>query len=270
MQSNETFIHDELDAGIISGLLQYDSVVPVVFDTIDSTNLELKRRVRSGEISDDRNYLIIANEQTLGRGRLGRRFESPVGSGIYMSLLLKPDSELEDAILVTTAAAVAVARGIEESTGIDSQIKWVNDIYVNKKKVCGILTESIIDGNSGINIILGIGINVTTSSDSFSDDVKGIAGALYDSEEEQQVSRNNIVASIINSYMEIYQSLQNRDYMKEYKERSMVIGREVRYLSENEWHEAIVLDIDDDGGLVVSQGSATRTLRTGEITLRLA
>ena len=78
------------------------------------------------------------------------------------------------------------------------------------------------------------------------------------------------MASIINSYMEIYQSLQNRDYMKEYKERSMVIGREVRYLSENEWHEAIVLDIDDDGGLVVSQGSATRTLRTGEITLRLA
>lgn len=260
---------DVLDEKIIGALLYGSKVVPVIYDTLDSTNLELKRRIRNGSVDDGCNMLIIADEQSAGRGRLGRTFESPGNTGIYMSLLIKPCNIEEDTMLITTAAAVAVTRGIAAATGIETGIKWVNDIYLDGKKICGILAESLTDAEGRFNIILGIGINVTTPENSFDDEVKKIAGSLYKSPREQSVSRNEIIAVIINSFMSIYEKISEREYMNEYRKRSIVIGKPVKYSRENVWHNAYVTDIDNDGGLVVEEDNNLITLRTGEITLRL-
>lgn len=260
---------DILDEEIIKKLIASENVEVEVYDSIDSTNLELKRRVRNGSMSASEYTLIVADEQTGGRGRLGRTFESPKGSGIYMSFHIRPCGMDEDVMLITTAAAVAVARGIEDSTGVDTQIKWVNDIYAGGRKVSGILAEAVTDRQGHYHIILGIGINVVMPGDMFGEELKDIAGALFASKNEQNVSRNEVAARVGASFIDIYESISERDYMKEYRERSLVIGKEVRYLKENVWHEAVVTGIDDDGGLQIEENGDVVTLRTGEITLRL-
>lgn len=260
---------DILDEEIIKTLISNEKVEVDVYDSIDSTNLELKRRVRNGSMPGSEYTLIVADEQTGGRGRLGRSFESPKGSGIYMSFHLRPRGMDEDVMLITTAAAVAVARGIKKSTGVETKIKWVNDIYAGGRKVSGILAEAVTDQQGHYHIILGIGINIVMPEDMFGEELKDIAGALFYNKEQQDVTRNEIAASVAESFINIYERISKREYMKEYRERSLVIGKEVRYLKENEWHEAVVAGIDDDGGLQVEEKGDRITLRTGEITLRL-
>ena len=129
------------------------------FEELDSTNSYLKEMAAKGA---QEGTIIIANRQSAGRGRLGRSFFSPEEKGIYMSILLRPDISLERAVLITSMAAVAVAEAIEQVSGIQTKIKWVNDIFLNKKKVCGILTEAGIDAETGTleYAVLGIGVNV--------------------------------------------------------------------------------------------------------------
>ena len=137
-----------------------------VFKTVDSTNLVAKKMALE---QAPHGTVVLAEEQTAGRGRMGRSFHSPAGSGIYMSFILRPNLTSNDAVLITTAASVAVARAIEEVTHIHTGIKWVNDVYMNGKKICGILTEALTDFESGgiESIILGIGINFSTAVSSF-------------------------------------------------------------------------------------------------------
>lgn len=260
---------DILDEKMIKSLISSPDISVEVYDSIDSTNLELKRRIRDGYSFETADMLIVANEQTGGRGRLGRTFESPKGSGIYMSFHIKPRNMEDDVMLITTAAAVAVARGIYQTTGIDSDIKWVNDIYVGMRKVCGILAEAVTAPDGDYHIILGIGINIVMPGDMFGEGVRDIAGALFSDVDEQNVSRNEIAAAVADSFLKIYGSISDREYMEEYRKRSLVIGKEVRYLRENEWHDAVVTGIDDDGGLQIEENGVNTTLRTGEITLRL-
>lgn len=146
-----------------------------VFNSIDSTNNEAKRMTADGFRG---NALIVANEQTKGRGRLGRSFYSPKNTGIYMSFLFSTNAKLSGAVLVTTAAAVAVVRAIESLTNIRPMIKWVNDIYIGNKKVCGILTEAVTDVETGSmqSIIIGIGVNISTED--FPDDIAHTATSL--------------------------------------------------------------------------------------------
>lgn len=255
---------DELCADDIYKDIRYKDYRPVVFSEIDSTNFELKRQVAGGEVKD---RLVVADRQTMGRGRLGRSFESPAQSGIYMSLLL-PVEDSDSLLLITSAAAVAVCRAVKSVCNIDSLIKWVNDIFVNGKKVCGILAEAVSGCDGKLNVVLGIGINVATDKSRFTDNVRNVAGALYDKLPDN-VTRNSLAASVVNEFMDIFVHITDRQYLNDYRQFSMVIGKNIRYRAGDEWYTGKAVDIDDNGGLVVVTADGTVTLNTGEISVRL-
>ena len=239
-----------------------------VHKVLDSTNTECKRRVIEGA---PHGLTILAEEQTAGRGRLGRDFYSPAKTGIYMSILVHPSMDGSDAMLLTTAASVAVCRGLTKVLPVEPQIKWVNDIYLNGKKVCGILTEAISNFEMGKidAVIVGIGINYRTEE--FPEDIKDRAGAV---ETTSDIPRNQLVAAVLNAFWEIYDHIEDREFIKEYRQRSMVLGKDIRILEKGQWKEATAVDVNDNGGLVIQienpDGSiGQRVLQTGEITLRL-
>lgn len=256
---------ERLEKEKIEDLLEgFDNTI-IVMDEVDSTNLEIKRLARSGAKNGT---VVIAEHQTSGRGRLGRSFFSPTGRGIYMSLLLKPSFEEERAVLVTTAVSVAVCRAIEKISGKQPLIKWVNDLYLNGKKICGILTEAIRDAKSGKieYIVIGIGINCAKSE--FPDDIKNIAGSICEKEEE--ISRNELIAEIIKEINLMGNLADSRDFIDEYKRRSLVIGKDIRILGKTE-RKATAIDIDANGGLVVKLSNGeTKILSSGEISIRLS
>ncbi len=230
----------------------------IVFDEIDSTNTEAKRLKKD-------NAVIVADFQTNGRGRLGRNFYSPKNCGIYMTLSLKPDFSSEESVLITTAASVLVARAIEKTTGKLPLIKWVNDLYLNNKKICGILTEAVYDVKSEKieHIIIGIGINCFNSE--FPDEISGIAGTLL--ENDYSVSREEIIAEILNEFCLLKQIIKDKSFISDYKKRSMVLGKEIEVIGKG---PAIAVDIDQNGALVADFKNGERhTLNSGEISIRL-
>lgn len=237
-----------------------------VYDSIDSTNDEGKRRAIAGSVNGT---LIVANEQTAGKGRRGRAFFSPSDTGVYLSILLKLGLDFSQSVFITTAVSVAVCRAIEKVCKIQCEIKWVNDVYVQGKKVCGILTEAVSDFETGTidSIIVGIGVNVKTND--FPEDIKQRAASLLKQDYKTGI-RNELVAEIYQQVMNVCADLQEKTFMKEYKERSIVIGKNIRYTSNNEWKNAVVLDIDEAGGLVIqSEAEGRKTLNSGEITIRV-
>lgn len=247
---------------------KYQGIPIEVHKTVDSTNIELKRRSLDG---GEHGFVLLSEEQTRGKGRLGRSFYSPPGTGIYMSILLRPEFSGSDTVLVTTAAAVAVCRAISDVLGLDTQIKWVNDVYFGEKKICGILTEAVSDCEIGKvdSVIVGIGINYRTEE--FPEELKERAGSVGAG---SRVPRNLVAAAVVNEFFKIYENLMEREFMDEYRSRSNVLGREVRFLEQGVWYTAKAVDLDADGGLVVEydsveEGRVRRTLHTGEITLRV-
>lgn len=240
---------------------------------VDSTNQEVKRRALEGA---GEGLVILAEEQTAGKGRKGRSFFSPVGTGIYMSVLFRPTVEQsKDVVLVTTAASVAVCRAIRKVLEEEPEIKWVNDVYLRGKKICGILTEAVSDFESGRidTVVVGIGINYRVPEGGYPKELKDIVGAVCT--KDQMVPRNTLVAAVLNELYDLYAGLSERTYMEDYRKWSNVIGKEVRYSAgadcdnEKEWEYGTALDIDENGGLMVLlQNGEQKVLRTGEITLR--
>ncbi len=258
-----------------------------VFKTLESTNLTAKKMALDGAPYDT---VVIAEEQTKGRGRMGRNFFSPPAGGIYMTFILEPRFDTSRSVLITTAASVAVCKAIEKVTGISCRIKWVNDIYMKDKKICGILTEAVTDFESGHidHIVLGIGINYSTSRSVFPEELSGIAGSLFenapktaavnDSQPSEGITRNRLIAEVINQMLEINENLESRDFIEEYKSRSFVLGKEILVIPTagpgkdrnlTEGIPASAIDIDGDGGLVVRYRDGTeQTLNSGEISIR--
>ncbi len=244
---------------------EYKKAPIKVYKTISSTNTEAKLMSLQGA---EHGTVILSEEQTNGRGRMGRSFYSPSESGIYMSIILKPDLSITDSVLITTASAVAVCLAVEKFTNIEPKIKWVNDIYINNKKVCGILTEAVTDIESGtINaLIVGIGLNVKTEI--FPEELKKRAGSLFNSSKNSYI-RNRLAAEIINNVLSTCANLEDRNFLKIYKNRSMIIGEKIRYLKNNKWYEGYAQDIDEYGGLVVSHEDGHKEiLHSGEISVR--
>lgn len=240
----------------------------IAHKTIDSTNLEAKRIVNEDPTFEG---VILSEEQTKGRGRLGRVFYSPSESGLYMSLVLRPVADLDNATLITTAAAVAVCQAIETLTGKKPQIKWVNDIFLDGRKVCGILTEGIMDMESRTigTIILGIGLNFREPETDFPDEIQSIAGTLFD-KKNAAVTRNQMVAEILNRFYLLYPDLVKRSYLDEYRKRCFVLGEQVTFPQGNETIEAKAIAIDNDGGLVVAlPNGKTKILTFGEISIKI-
>ena len=259
-------LRQESDALSREEILRYAATPSLsVFQTIDSTNEELKRQLGTGA---PHGTLVVANQQTAGKGRRGRPFYSPSDTGVYFSVLLQLGLDFSDSVLVTTAASVAVCRAIEKVCGLSCGIKWVNDVYLNGRKICGILTEGVTDIETGeiSSIICGIGINVRTTR--FPGDVGDVASSLFPDGEKKGI-RSRLVAEAYNELMEICNKLPDHSYMEEYRRRSIVLGKEIRYTDHGDWKNARVYGIDEDGGLMVDTEEGKRTLHSGEITIRV-
>lgn len=228
-----------------------------VYKNIDSTNTEAKRRAREGKKMP---LLICAESQSAGRGRLGRSFYSPEGTGLYMSLAFASKAEMAEAVTVTSAAAVAVAEAIEELCNVNCRIKWVNDIYAGGRKVCGILAEAVTCGEQNI-IVVGIGVNCTTEI--FPDDIKSRAGSIG------KVDRNLLAASIARRLLKYAEKPGDRSWLEFYRSRSMILGENITYTENGFTKNAKAIDIDRNGGLVICENGEIKTLSTGEVTVRL-
>jgi BirA family biotin operon repressor/biotin-[acetyl-CoA-carboxylase] ligase len=234
-----------------------------VYDIIDSTNTEAKRY--AADTCDFSPVLFVAKEQSGGRGRLGRQFLSRATCGIYMSLLYFTEDSLSDAISITTSAAVTVAVSIERITGKKMRIKWVNDIYNEKGKVCGILTEALeVKGRRAI--VVGIGINVGDVD--FPEELRGIASTIGD------VGNNAglLVASITDGLLLSAENPADKTYMSAYRQRLMMVGDTVDLFRGGElMGHGTVLGVDDEGGLlfVPSGKDDVEVIRSGEISVRM-
>lgn len=232
-----------------------------VHSSLDSTNSEARRLAAT---SVPLPAVIAADTQTAGRGRMGRGFFSPAGTGLYFSLLYESSASPADAVTVTGAAAVAVMHAIRSLTGMQVSIKWVNDLYLGGKKICGILAESIFAGNTPPRFILGIGVNLSTEA--FPEELSAIAGSLMAS----GVSRADLLAQILRELNPFLQDPTDRSWLADYRAHSLVIGKRVAWTREGQVEHGIALDIDANGGLSVrSDAGVTQTLRTGEISLRV-
>jgi len=226
---------------------------------VTSTNLIMKEKAQEEAVDFS---VLIASEQTAGRGRLGKSFHSPGRTGIYMSILftMKKDS---NPLLVTVDAAVCVARTLERITGEKAFIKWVNDIYIKGKKVCGILAERVEN-----RIVLGIGINVFRPKGGFPDDIKDKAGVLF--ERKKRRIREQVITELINSFYTIYENPVRDELLAEYKKRSIVVGKNVKVLRNGGEEPAIAISINDDYSLLVKKENGEfENLNSGDVSIKI-
>lgn len=240
-----------------------------VYKSLASTNTFLKELAAA---SAPEYTVVIAEEQTSGKGRLGRSFFSPPHSGIYMSILLRPNFNSEKSLFITTTAAVAVAQAIRQVTGLDAGIKWVNDIYIGEKKVCGILTEASLSiENNGLEYaVLGIGINVSTSLDAFPPEVRSIAASVLAEQPVTGDVRSRMIASILERFKDMYSNIGSPGFLEEYKKLSILPGRNIYIMEDENKTPAAALEIDDECHLITRlEDGSIRTLSSGEVSIRL-
>lgn len=238
------------------------------YESLESTNQTLKEYAKNGA---PEGLVVIAQHQTCGRGRMGRKFFSPKGTGIYMSILLRPYTFAGDTVYITTAAAVAVCEAIETVAPVKAEIKWVNDIMVSGKKVCGILTEAgggAFHDHTGY-IIIGIGLNMTTPQGGFPEEISTIAGSVFKSDDFDLQSRYELISEILEHLFCFYTIADKKSYMDEYKKRSMIIGKDIYVLRGNKKIRATALALDDECKLKVKFDSgSTEYLSSGEVSIR--
>lgn len=235
-------------------------------DCIDSTNTRAKMLAAQGA---PHGTLVCARAQTGGRGRLGRRFHSPEGTGIYMSLILRPQMPAERAVMLTSMAAVAVARAIERLADVEVQIKWVNDLFIAGKKVCGILCEAGMDFQTGRLDYAVVGVGVNTARMEFPEEIADIATSVGNAC-GREISQSRLIAEICNCMEELGGQLETAEFMRESRARSNVIGRSVWVIRGEERYAARAVDIDDQGGLVVETEQGRQVIRSGEVSIRLS
>ncbi len=288
-----------------------DPISLIYKESIDSTNLEARRILdtfRSNadigaelkdsctegvdSLSANRPFIVVAREQTAGRGRQGKSFYSPKGSGIYMTIAL-PTGEIPSGVVTLTCrVGIAVSKAIDAEFGCHTGIKWVNDIFLAGRKICGILCEAVSgEGGKPSHILIGIGINISTEE--FPDDIKGSAGSVLSAANFSENSAGDSSSLPGNAQLKATPTVMNKEFIQalsmhiydsvikhldpsynpiaDYKERSVVLGRDVTFYENGVAHLARAVDIDEAGGLVVklTDTSEIRTLSSGEITLRV-
>lgn len=237
----------------------------VVLPTAESTNTLVRQKAAQG---GKEGYTVISNEQTGGRGRYGRRFFSPDKTGIYLSILLRPAVPSSEALNITTMAAVAMCQAIEEVSQETPQIKWVNDIYIRGKKVCGILTEAALDLESGMleYAVLGVGVNVYSPQGGFPEELRDTADALFSA--PQRDAKNRLTAAFLNRFMSCYHGKNPGDYIGEYRRRNLVIGKKAVVHKDGLPRTVDICGIDDACRLIVRyDDSEIAHLSCGEIQL---
>lgn len=257
--------NDKLSAeGIKVYLKDKDEYNIFVFDTVNSTNIEAKKLGIEGYKNKT---IVVSDEQSKGRGRFGRTFVSPKGKGIYLSLIIKPENmNISDVSFSTILTVVGVFRALNKLTKQNIKIKWVNDLYIDNKKVSGILTELISDVESGnIDFIVsGIGININASTDDFPDELKDIVSSI----KLENITRNELIAKITNEIYSIFLNFDKKEIIKEYKNNQLLLGKFIHYEKNGEHKEGTVLDINQDGCLVVEVDNKIEELNSGEVSIQ--
>ena len=236
-------------------------------DSIDSTNIRGKQLAELGEAEGT---LIVADRQTAGRGRRGRNWISESGVGIYMTYVLRPTVQPAHVSGITLLAALAMCEATYQECDVLPQIKWPNDVIIDGKKICGILTEAVSDFESGRidTVVVGIGINYHAPKEGYPDEIKEIAGTVC--AEDEKIPRNELVAAIIENLCKLYQDLPDKSFMEDYRKWSNVLGKKIRFTSGTDWEYGTAVAIDEDGGLIVEKEDHTQEiLHTGEITVRV-
>ena len=260
---------DVLSEAGITAYLKNKNVFQIdIRKSVASTNTALRELAVNGAPEW---YVLAAEEQTSGKGRMGRTFHSPTGHGVYFSLLLRPGRETADAALLTPAAAVAAARAIEDVTGVSVGIKWVNDLFVGEKKVCGILTEAAYSMESGLieSAVMGIGINVTKPEQGYPDEIEDVAAAIMQNQTGADGERCRLIAATLDYFREYYMDLSARKFLNEYRARSILLGCDIYVLSSDGKLPARALEIDDDCRLIVRYGNGeTAALNSGEVSTK--
>ena len=241
----------------------------IYHQSVDSTNNEAKKEAAAGA---PEGTVIIADEQTGGRGRLGRHWVSPKGTGIWMSIILKPELEPAEAAKITQLTAASVATALRNVTGCEAGIKWPNDIIINKKKVCGILTEMSAELNSINHIIIGIGINVNVDPDEFPEEVRAIATSVKESV-GRAIYRKEIVLEILHVFEDLYLDFIRRKSVDKSVEicrkYSVTLGNQVRIISKDKIVHAEALDLTEDGELVIkNEAGEIEKIISGEVSVR--
>lgn len=247
-------------------LLRQPEVYLKLYQETDSTNRAAKQAAIAGEAGHG--SVILACGQSCGRGRRGRSFYSPSQAGLYLSVILQPQGNLRESLLLTTEAAVAVYKAVRKITGIELDIKWVNDLYYKGKKVCGILTEAITDFESGEiqYAVVGIGLNLYEEEGGYPPELRGIAGGLYRNQREAEgVNRNRLAAEIVNCLLDETRELK---LLPEYLDRNMIPGHRIQILDGQQSRSAYAVAICQDGRLKVREEDGSETLLAyGEVSV---
>lgn len=278
------------------------------FKEIDSTNTYAKRllaecgnlRDAAGQLTEaGKKYhraVIVAEKQTAGRGRLGRTFVSPEKTGIYISVIYAPEGGITNPARLTASAAVAICRAIKnvlahlpEAADIEPQIKWINDIFVGEKKVCGVLAEGVANFESGMieAAVVGMGINIKKNKTAFEGELADVVGTLEDAVSGTQtspdasspsISRVQLAAEIAGQVLKIFEEdssspAAHKAIIKEYKEASFLLGQKLTVYpligDQKSSYKATATDIDENAGLIVTLKDGSRkTLSSGEVTLK--
>ncbi len=243
------------------------------FNQIDSTNLYAKQYISSAK--NNLPALIVSQSQTKGKGRLGRTFISPKNTGIYMSIIYSPKEKITEPAKITAFSAVAVRRAIKKVFDLNLSIKWINDLYFNEKKVCGILTEGTANFETGTidNAIIGIGINLIENK-ALKNDLSKIAGALFEKKCDLSFPRAKLTAQIFGEVLNILEEINStasKNIIEEYKSLSFLQGKTVEVhpvIDGEKSYKAKVLDIDENASLVVeTKNGEIKKLISGEVTL---
>ena len=238
------------------------------FDSIDSTNTRARELARQGA---PHGTVLIADHQTGGRGRRGRSFHSPAGSGIYMSVILRPHCAPQQIMHLTCAAAVAMCDAVEAATGLRPGIKWTNDLVCGKRKIAGVLTELGFDNHGNVDFaVIGIGINCCQQESDFPEDIRGIAGSLA-SVTGQAIDRAAVAAAMMDALFRMDAELltDKAHTLNRYRQDCITLGQEISLVRGEEVRHGTALDIDEDGALIVrfSDGQIS-AVNSGEVSVR--
>ncbi len=262
MNTGKSFADKELIKSFLNEKNKNISIITL--KETSSTNDEVKSLAL---IEKNKTLLCVADSQTKGRGRMGRSFFSPDGTGIYMSLLLHPDLAAEQCPLLTPLCAVAVSEAIEKVVSVENKIKWVNDIYVGGRKVAGILTEGAFKNGKIDYAVVGIGVNLSLPEGDFPEDIRSIAGALTENTAD---FKNELIAEIINRFMYYYELLPEKEFLQKYREKLFFLGQEITVISSDGSYNAVAEDTDEMCRLIVRNHKGERiALGSGEISIKI-
>ena len=241
-----------------------------IYKEESSSNTVAKQLCQGGETEGS---VVIVESQTNGKGRMGRSFISTDENGLYMSVILRPKISAEKCMSITVLAAVSVLEAIEEICSVDCSIKWVNDIYVNEKKCCGILTEAGMDFENGLlhYAVVGIGVNIASPKGGFEKEIEHIACGIYEGESYPCGIKSRLCAKIIDNLFDNYAKIEEKAYIKKYKEKSNIIGKEVDVYVGEKIVCGEAIDIDDEASLIVRDANGViHSFNSGEARVRQA